>query len=89
MLSLRPWARALSLVFGGLLILLCVSSYFIVPAIASIGTFAISSLSAEGLARLIIFGLVDVVVPVSYAILLFVVLSKKSWKTAFAKGWMA
>jgi hypothetical protein len=86
MLALHSWARALSLVFGGLLILLAVSSYFIVPIIGSIGTYDIRSISADGLARLIIFSLVDVAFPVSYALLLFAVFSKPSWKTAFAKG---
>ena len=84
-LALRPWARALSLVFGGLLILSAVSSYFIVPIISSLGTYDLRSLDAQGLARLIIFGLVDVVLPVSYAPLLFVVFSRPAWKTAFGK----
>jgi hypothetical protein len=85
-LALRPSARTLSLVFGGLLILSSVVSYFIVPIIASIGTYDIGSLSAEGLARLMIFSAIDVVLPVPYALLLFVVFYKPAWKTAFAKG---
>jgi hypothetical protein len=85
-LRLRPWARTLSLMFGGLLILSAVSSYFILPIIATIGTYALSSISAEGLTRLIIFSLIEVVLPVSYAPLLFAVFSKPTWKTAFAKG---
>jgi hypothetical protein len=86
MLRLRPWARELSLVFGGLLILSSVAAYFIVPIIASIGTYALGSISAEGLARLIVFGAVDVVLPVPYALILFVVFSKPLWKSTFAKG---
>jgi hypothetical protein len=84
--TLRPWTRPLNLVFGGLLILSIVSSYFIVPIISSIGTYDLRSLDTRGLARLIIFGLIDVVLPVSYAPLLFVVLSEPAWKTAFANG---
>jgi hypothetical protein len=84
--GLRPWARTLSLVFGGLLIVSSVASYFIVPIIASIGTYDLGSISGEGLARLIIFGAVDVVLPVPYALILFAVFSKPIWKAAFAKG---
>jgi hypothetical protein len=84
--GLRPWARTLSLVFGGLLILSAVASYFIVPIIASIGTYDLGSISAEGLARLIIFSAVDVVLPVPYALILFVVFSKPLWKSTFAEG---
>lgn len=86
MLALRPWARTLSLVFGGLLILSSVASYFTVPIISSIGTYDLGSISAEGLARLIIFSAVDVVLPVPYALILFVVFSRPAWKTTFAKG---
>jgi hypothetical protein len=86
MLSLHPSARELSLVFAGLLIVSAVLSYFSIPIIASIGTYDLSSISAEGLVRLIIFCVVYVVVPVPYALLLFVVFSTPSWKAAFAKG---
>ena len=87
--ALRPWGRALSLVYGGLLILSSVLSFFAVPIIAAIGTYDIGSLSAEGLARLIIFSLIYVVLPVPYALLLCVVFYKPAWKTTFAKGWTA
>ena len=86
MLSLRPSARASSLVFAGLLIVSAVLSYFFIPIIASIGTYDLGSISAEGLARLIIFCVVYVVVPVAYALLLYIVFSRPSWKAAFAKG---
>jgi hypothetical protein len=80
MLALRPSARELSLVFGGLLIASAVLSYFTVPIIASIGTYNLSAISAGGLARLTIFCLVYVVVPVSCAVILFVIFSRPSWK---------
>jgi hypothetical protein len=86
MLALHPWARTLSLVFGGLLIVSSAASYFIVPIIASIGTYDLGSISAEGLARLIVFSTVDVILPVPYALILFVVFSKPLWKSTFAKG---
>lgn len=83
---LRPWARALSLVYGGLLILSSVLSYFAVPIIATIGTYDIGSISADGLVRLIIFGAIYVVLPVPYSLLLCVVFCKPAWKTTFAEG---
>ena len=46
---LRPWARALSLVYAGLLIFSSVVSYLAVPIIATIGTYDIGSISADGL----------------------------------------
>ena len=86
MLSLRPSARELSLVIAGLLIFSAVLSFFIVPIIASIGTYDLGSISAGGLARLIIFCVIYVVLPVSYALLLLVAFGKSSWKSTFAKG---
>jgi hypothetical protein len=84
--ALRPWARALSLVYGLLLIASSAISFFAVPIIASIGTYDIGSLSADGLARLIIFGVIYVGFPALYALLLYVVFYKLAWKTTFAKG---
>jgi hypothetical protein len=86
MLSLHPSARALSLVFAGLLVVSAVLSYFAIPIITSIGTYDLRSISAEGSVRLIIFCVVYVVLPVSYGVILFVVFSRPSWKVAFAKG---
>ena len=86
MFALRPWARPLSLVYGGLLILSCVFSFFIVPILASIGSYNIGSIDAYGLARLILFSIIYVVLPVPYALLLCVVFYKPAWKAAFAKG---
>ncbi len=86
MLALRPSARALSLVFGGLLILSAVCSYFTVPIITTIGTYDIGSLSTESFVRLVLFGVIHVVLPVSYSIFLFVVFSRSDWKATFAKG---
>ena len=85
MLSLRPSARDLSLAFAGLLIVSAVLSYFAIPIIDSIGTYDLDSISAEGWVRLIIFCVVYVVVPVSYALLLFIVFSTSWWKAAFSK----
>jgi hypothetical protein len=84
--ALRPWASALSLVYGSLLIFSSALSFFAVPIIASIGTYDIGSLSADGLTRLIIFGVIYVVFPAPYAFLLYVVFYKPAWKTTFAKG---
>jgi uncharacterized membrane protein (DUF2068 family) len=84
--ALRPWARALSLVYAGLLILSCVFSFFTVPILASIATYNIGSIDAHGLARLIIFSVIYVVVPVPYSLVLCVVFNKPAWKAAFAKG---
>ena len=84
--ALRPWARALSLVYGGLLILSSVFSFFIVPILASIGTYDIGSIDAYGLARLIIFSVIYVVFPVPYSLLLWVVFCTPAWRTTFAKG---
>jgi hypothetical protein len=86
MFALRPWARELSLVYGGLLILSSVFSFFTLPIIATIGTYDIGSISASGLARLIIFGVIYLVLPVLYPLLLCVVFFSPAWKITFAKG---
>ena len=86
MLFLRPSARELSLVFAGLLIVSAVLSFFFIPIIASIWTYDLHSISAEGWARLILFCVIYVVLPVAYALLLYIVFSTLSWKAAFAKG---
>jgi hypothetical protein len=80
MRALRPSARELSLVFAGLLIVSAVLSYFTIPIIASIGTYNLVSISAEGWVRLAIFCMVYVGAPVSYAVILFVVFSRPAWK---------
>jgi hypothetical protein len=86
MFALRPWARGLSLVYAGLLVFSCVVSYFTHPIISTIGTYDIRSIDASGLARLIIFSVIYVVIPVLYSPLLCVVFYNPAWKTAFAKG---
>jgi uncharacterized membrane protein (DUF2068 family) len=86
MFALRPWARALSLVYGALLISSSVFSFFIVPIIASIGTYDLSSIGGYDLARLIIFGMIYVVFPMPYSLLLCVVFYNPTWKATFAKG---
>jgi hypothetical protein len=87
--KLRPWARALSLVYSGLLIVSSVFSYFAVPVIATIGTYDIGSISADGLTRLIIFCAMYVALPVPYALLLCVVFYKPARKATFERGWTA
>jgi hypothetical protein len=84
---LRPWARALSLVYGGLLIFSSVLSFFVVPIIATIGTYNVNSISDYNLARLIVFSVICVVFPVVYSLLLCIVFHKPAWKATFAKGW--
>jgi hypothetical protein len=73
-------------VYAGLLILSSVVSYLAVPIIATIGTYDIGSISADGLIRLIIFGAIYVALPVPYSILLCVVFYKPAWKATFARG---
>jgi hypothetical protein len=90
MLRLRSWARRLSLVFGGLLILasggllmlISVFTPFIMPIIASIGTYDPSA----DLAAMIPFTVTYVVLPVSYAFVLCVVFRRPAWQATFAKG---
>jgi hypothetical protein len=85
MFALHPWARALSFVFGGLLLVSAVFSFFIVPIIATIGTYDIGSLGAYDLARLVIFSSLYVVLPVIFSVVLFIVFNNSAWKTTFAK----
>ena len=82
----RPWARTFSLVFGGLLIVSAVFSFYSVPIIATIGTYDIRSIDTYGLERLIIFSLIYVILPVLYSILLCLVFCSPAWRAAFAKG---
>ncbi len=85
--SLRPWARELSLAFAGLLIVCCVSSFFLVPIIASIGTIGTNDLraiDAFNLVRLALFSAIFVAIPVIYAPILCLVFSRPAWKAAFA-----
>jgi len=86
LLGLRSSARALSLVFGGLLIVSCALSFLAVPIIASLGTYDVGSLDSYNLARLIIFTVLFVVFPVSYSLVLCVVFHRPAWKAAFAKS---
>lgn len=82
----HPWARVMSLVYGGLLILSCLGSFFAVPIIATIGTYSLGSLDAYGVTRLIIFSAIYVVIPLPYAVILWAMFCKAAWKTTFAKG---
>jgi hypothetical protein len=83
---LRPWARALNLVYGGLLIFSFVAYFFVVPIIASIGTFDLSSMDAYDLVRLTVISIIHVIFPVIYSPLLYIVFSKSIWKATFAKS---
>lgn len=83
---LRPWGRTLSLVYGGLLIVIGVLSRFLVPIIASIGTYDAHAVDTTGLVRLIVFGAIYIALPVIYAPLLFIAFNRPRWKTTFAKG---
>ena len=85
-LKLRSWARTLSLVYAGLLIALCVLSFFTVPIIASIGTYDLRAIDGSGLARLIVFAAIYLAIPVIYAPVLCIVCSTPTWKLAFAKA---
>jgi hypothetical protein len=83
-LKLRPWARALSLVYGGLLVVSCAGSFVAVPIIAGIGTYDLGSIDAYGLARLIMFSVTYLVIPVPYSIVLYAVFHRPAWKATFA-----
>ena len=90
MLALRSSARALSLVFGGLLILtpvlllvlMAVFTPLIIPVLASIGTYDLSA----GNRGLILFAGIYVALPVSYAVVLCVAFRKPAWRATFAKA---
>jgi hypothetical protein len=90
MLALRSWARALSLAFAGLLILtsvvlLILTAVFtplVIPVLASIGPY---DLSADNLG-LILFTVIYVALPVTYALVLCVAFRKPAWRATFAKG---
>jgi hypothetical protein len=84
--ALRPWARTLSLVFGGLLIVSSALSFLTLPIVASMVTADLGTLSSYDLARVIMFGATHVLLPVPYGLLLLVVFHKPAWKAAFAKG---
>jgi hypothetical protein len=84
--ALRSWARALSLVFGGLLLASSALSFAAVPILAAIGTYDVGSLSSYSLARLAIFTALYALLPVCYSVLLWVVFHKPAWKIAFAKA---
>lgn len=89
MLRLRSSARRLSLMFGGLLILasvgllmlISVFTPFIIPIIASIGSYDPSS----DLVAMIPFTVVYLALPVSYAFVLFVVFNRPAWRATFAR----
>lgn len=76
LLALRSWARALNLVFGGLLILSSALAYLTIPILASIGTYDVGSLSSDNLARLIVFVVLYVLFPVPYALLICAIFKK-------------
>jgi hypothetical protein len=90
--GLRPWARASSLAFAGLLIVCCALSFLLVPIIASIGTLRADDLRAiDGfnLVRLALFTAIFIAIPVIYAPILFIAFSRRTWKAVFASGPLA
>jgi hypothetical protein len=90
MLRLRAWARRLSLMFSGLLILVSVGllmliaafTPFIIPVIASIGTHDPTTDSAA----MILFTIVYLALPVLYACVLCAAFRRPAWHATFAKG---
>jgi hypothetical protein len=89
LLRTHRWARPVSLVYAGLLILLSIGSYLTLPILATIGTYNLAELGAPGLTRLIIFSTINILIPVPYAVILCVVFCKSARKTAFAKDSLA
>jgi hypothetical protein len=89
MFSLHPWARDLSLAFAGLLIVCCALSFFLVPIIASIGTYDLRAIDAFNLVRLALFSAIFLAIPIIYAPILCVAFSRPAWKAAFRKGSLA
>jgi hypothetical protein len=89
MFALHPWSRTLSLLCGVLLILSAAFSYLIVPIIATIGTYNVTAIDSAGLVRLIVTSTIYVVLPVAYAIVLFVVFHRPAWRSTFARVRMA
>ena len=89
-LALRSWARAVSLVFGGLLfltpvlllILMSVFTPLIIPVFASIGSYDLSAANPG----LILFAGIYVALPVSYAVVLCVVFRKPAWRATSAEA---
>jgi hypothetical protein len=88
-LRLRSWARPLSLVYAGLLIFSCVCSFFSLSIISTIGTYDIRTVNGYDLARLIVFSVVHILIPLSYSLLLTIVFYRPGWKAAFAKARIA
>jgi hypothetical protein len=90
MLTLRPWARVLSLAFSGCLtlmsvLLLILTSAFtplIIPVLASIGSYDLSATNAG----LTLFAVSYLALPLSYALVLSVVFRKSAWRAMFAQG---
>jgi hypothetical protein len=88
-LRLHSWARPLSLVYAALLIFSCVWSFFSLSIISTIGTYDISQVNGYDLARLIVFSVIHIAIPVIYSLFLIIVFCKPGWKTVFAKARMA
>jgi hypothetical protein len=85
-LKLRPWARGTSQAFAGLLIICCVLSFFLVPIIASIGTYDLRAIDAFNLVRLALFSAIFLAIPALYAPILCIAFSRPAWKAAFGKS---
>jgi hypothetical protein len=87
---LRSSARRLSLMFGGLLLLvpigclMLISAFtpFIMPIIASIGSY---DPSVDRVA-MIAFAVVYLGLPAFYAVVLFIAFNRPAWQATFARG---
>ena len=82
---LRPWARALSLVYGGLFLVSSVVP-FVAGVVASYGAADFAKFTTYDVVRTIITSVIYVAIPVPYSLILFVVFRKSAWNAAFSKG---
>jgi hypothetical protein len=67
---------------GGLLMMISIFTPFIMPIIASIGSYD----PISDPAAMIPFTVTYLVLPVSYSFVLFVVFNRPAWRATFAKG---
>ncbi len=88
MLALRSWARTVSLAFSGLLILTSVFLLFLTSALTLLLLPVLASIDGSDptTAGLILFAVVYVALPVSYAFVLWIAFSRPAWRATFAKG---
>jgi uncharacterized membrane protein (DUF2068 family) len=75
--ALRPWARTLSLVYGGL---------FVFSSVVSFAASIVSSHGAYDVTIIMILVVMYVAIPVAYALVLFLAFQRPGWKATFADG---